>query len=245
MHFGPMKRFVQNHVELEGIEHWENAHAKGKGVILLGSHMGNWEIMCGAICTLAPTKSLMVTKYLKPEWLHRSLEDSRKDCDIQLAYEPKLWSKVLNHLNANGTVGYVLDQYGGTNIGVRVPYLGVPVSTNSAVAAFVKESGCQLIPITNYRLKNGKFIVKLLPAVEWTSDSHTQRELAINTANYVNVIGETVFDRPEQWLWIHRRFKGDLSPIKDSDWTDFRKKKQDKPISSLKDNKEKSYTASL
>lgn len=224
MHFGPMRRFVERRVRLVGVEHWREAHAQGRGVILLGSHMGNWEVMSAAICVLEPTRSMMVTKHLKPEWLHRCLEESRTGCGIRAVYEPKLWSKVLANLQDSGTVGYVLDQYAGHPIGVRVPYFGVPVGTNSAVAAYIRESGAQLVPITNYRLDNGDFVVELLPPVAWISDPHPQRELALNTAQYVGVIEETVRRRPEQWLWTHRRFKGDLSPLREADWTAFRDK---------------------
>lgn len=224
MHFGPMRRFVEKRVTLVGVEHWRAAHAEGRGVILLGSHMGNWEVMSAAICVLEPTKSMMVTKHLKPEWLHRALEASRTGCGIRAVYEPKLWNKVLADLKRNGTVGYVLDQYAGHPIGVRVPYFGVPVGTNSAVAAYIRESGAQLVPITNYRLANGDFVVELLPPVAWISDPHPQKELALNTAQYVKVIEETVRRRPGQWLWTHRRFKGDLSPLCEADWTEFRSK---------------------
>ena len=142
-----------------------------------------------------------------------------------MAYEPKVWSQVMSHLMSNGTVGYVLDQYAGDPIGVRVPYFGVPVGTNSAVAALVKRSGAKILSIKSYRRKDGKHVVEIFPAVSWIDDPHPQRELALNTANYVSILESQIRKCPQQWLWVHRRFKGDLSRLKESDWTTFRDKK--------------------
>jgi len=224
LHFGFMKRFIQKNVIYKGFEHWEKAHQQGRGVILFFSHLGNWEVMTLGV-SLKIGGGLAVTKQLKPQWLHDTIEKSRENCEGQMAYEPRVWKKVISALNKKGTVGFVLDQYVGDPIGVRVPYFGVPVGTNVGVATLVKRSQAVVLPLMNYRTKEGKYVIEFFPPVDWVKDPHPQKELALNTANYVSILERQIREHPEQWLWVHRRFKGDLSPLTEADWTEFRDKK--------------------
>src|SRR6185437_9545479 len=74
MIFGPMKKFIEKRVDLLGVENLRAAEEKGKGVIFLSSHVGNWEIMAGTGTLLAHAELLLVTKRIKPGWLHKAIE---------------------------------------------------------------------------------------------------------------------------------------------------------------------------
>lgn len=214
---GPLKRFVKKYAVLLGKENWSEAKKKGKGVIFLSSHVGNWEIMaaCGALNGI---ELLLVTKHLKPEWLHLAIEEGRKKCDVLGTYEPKTMKDVLKHLKKHSTVGMILDQYAGPPVGVRVPFFGVPVGTHTAIAMLAKRTGAAVVPVVNYRGKDGKHYVQIYPALDWVPDPNPQKEIAVNTALYASILERHVRQFPEQWLWTHRRFKGDLSPLKESEW---------------------------
>lgn len=217
MIFGWMGRFVRRSCKATGVQNWQDAHDLGKGVIYLSSHVGNWEVMV-AQGGLLRMDLLMVTKRLKPDWLHRLVERSRARTGVSGTYEPRTLKDVLRQLSKGGTVGFVLDQYAGPPIGVRVPFLGSVTGTSSAVAMIAKRSGAAVVPVVTYRAEDGTHRIDVLPRLEWIPDENPQRELALNTAHYVAALEKFVRQHPEQWLWIHRRFKGDTSPLKEGEW---------------------------
>ncbi|MBI2712642.1 MAG: lysophospholipid acyltransferase family protein [Bdellovibrio sp.] len=223
--FGPLKRFIFKNVDFSGRENWERAHAQGKGVIVLSSHVGNWEVMAATGTLIGKIDLMLVTKHLKPEWFHRAIEKRRLRCGVRATYEPKTSRDIIKHLKSNGTVGFVLDQYAGAPVGVRVPLFGTPVGTSTAVAVFAKRTGAPVIPVINFRRPDGRWTVKMLPELKWNSENvaspqqHSSHfELASNTARYAAELEGHILEHPEQWLWIHNRFKGDLSPIKAGEW---------------------------
>ena len=222
--FGPMKRFCEKYVHIEGLEHVRELEKQGKSVIFLSSHLGNWEIMCAAVGRNIE-QILIVTKVLKPQWLHHMIERGRLRCHVRGTYEPRTMRDILNQLKYKRRVGFVLDQYAGPPIGVRVPFFGVPVGTSNGVATVKRRMNAEVIPAENYRLSNGTWKVILHPPLTWISDENPHRELALNTAHYVSVIEKMIYRTPEQWLWTHRRFKGDLAPLKKGEWEAGRTRK--------------------
>lgn len=215
-----MKNYLDRYVELRGIEHWREAKKKGHGVLMLSSHVGNWEIM-SAKGALAGMDIMLVTKRLQPDWFHEAVESARQRLGVLGTYEPRTMKDVLRQLKQNGTVGFVLDQYAGPPVGVRVPFFGLPVGTSTALATICKRTGAPVLPVVNYRTPTG-YVVEIRPPLQWQEDTHPFRSLARNTASYVHVLEKDVRDHPDQWLWSHRRFKGDLSPLKETEWLEGR-----------------------
>ncbi len=222
MLLGPMRRYASKKVELRGLDHWKKAKTLGKGVVMLSSHVGNWEVMLAGGGVLG-IDIMMVTKHLKPEWLHQAIEKGRLKCGVRATYEPRTFRDVLKHLKLNGTVGFVLDQYAGPPVGVRVPVFGVPVGTNTVVAMLARRTGAPVLPVVNYRTPEGGFVVEIFPPLELsfqgTAEEDQNRELAEATAKFASVLETHIVAQPEQWLCIHRRFKGDLSPLKPDEWS--------------------------
>lgn len=216
---GPMRAYVKRYCELQGVDHWREAKLRGKGVIFLASHVGNWEVMAATGVIQGGIDLMLVTKHLKPEWLHQAIEAGRARCGVTATYEPRTMKDILSTLKRNGTVGIVLDQYAGPPIGVRVPVFGVPVGTSTAIAALARRTGATILPVVNYRAADGQWKVVIRPPLKWIeSASDPAYELAVNTAAYSAELERDILDHPEQWLWIHRRFKGDLSPLRDGEW---------------------------
>ncbi len=226
MVFGFMRQFVLKSVDFFGIENFREAQKLGRGVIILSSHLGNWEVMAAAGGVLAQADLMLVTKRLKPEWLHQAVQEGRLKSGVKACYEPRTLRQILSHLKKNGTVGFVLDQYSGPPVGVRVPFFGVPVGTSLALAALVKRTKAPVLPVENYRKSDGRWVVRVDPPLVWEKFEEDSRfELAANTANFVQVLEKSIRSHPEQWLWTHRRFKGDLGPLLREEWKTPRARK--------------------
>jgi len=216
MLLGDMARVARERVEFRGLEIWREASSRGRGVLFLSSHVGNWEVMAAA--GAANGMDLMiVTKHLKPEWLHRAIEEGRRRSGVEATYEPRTLKDVFRWLQKGGTVGFVLDQYAGPPVGIRVPVFGVPTGTHSAPAMIARRTGAVVLPVVNFRKPDGSWVVEVrpeIPPVEGTE------ELARQTALYSKVLEQDIRAHPEQWLWIHKRFKGDQSPIREGEWSE-------------------------
>jgi KDO2-lipid IV(A) lauroyltransferase len=222
--FGPMGKFIERRGELIGVENWRAAIAQGKGAIFLSSHVGNWEMMAATGAMKGPMDLMIVTKHLKPEWLHRAIEKARARVGVKATYEPRTLKDVLRQLKSAQTVGFVLDQYAGPPVGVRVPVFGIPVGTMTAVAFLAKRTGAAVLPVVNFMTREGKTRTEIRPALEWIKDVDSSREIALNTARYAKVMEADIYLHPDQWLWVHRRFKGDLSPLRPEEWSESRKR---------------------
>lgn len=212
--FGPCKKFLSQNVLLQGESFFQEAKSKKKGVIFLSSHLGNWEIMAAKGGGLPDAQLLLVTKKLKPLWFHQAMEKVRKKNKVEGTYEPHTLKDIFKRLKKNGCVGFVMDQYAGPPVSVRVPFFGVLVGTSLGLATVVKRTGAIVLPVESYRTAQGGFVVNIQKPLEWIEQPHQETEIQDNTAAYVKKIEEMIRAHPEQWLWTHRRFKGDLSAEK-------------------------------
>lgn len=224
-----LKNFVEKWVDLEGVQWIHEALAQKKKIFFLSSHLGNWEIMAAGGSLLGSLEILLMTKKIKPHWLHQALEKGRAACRVQATYEPKTLKAVFKHLQEGKIVGCILDQYAGPPVSVRVPFFGIPVGTSLALATLVKRTGALVFPVKNFRTKEGRWKIQIFPALPWLSSLQPQEELAKNTAQYTQVIETHILEHPEQWLWIHRRFKGFLGPLAEEEWSTNRHSRADNP----------------
>jgi tetraacyldisaccharide 4'-kinase len=216
---GHLRPFVTRTVDVVGMEFLKSACQQGRGVIFLANHVGNWEVMAATGGVIAGIDLMMVTKRLKPDWLHRAVERGRTLAGVRATYEPRTLKDILYHLKQGKVIGFVLDQYAGPPVGVRVPLFGVPVGTSLALAAIVKRTNAIVLPVENFRKSDGRWEVRVFPPLAGAPGAESgPTDLARFTARAVGWVESSVRAHPEQWLWIHRRFKGDLGPVRDGEW---------------------------
>jgi KDO2-lipid IV(A) lauroyltransferase len=205
--FSPLKghyrAYMKEHLVLEGYEHWKRAHDKGKGVIFVACHLGFWE-MLGAAGGLNDMDLTAVTTVLKPRWLHDKVTASRLSTGVRAAYHPGSLPTVLRALKKGESVAFMNDQYAGPPMGMPVTFFGVKVATLAAVGPISKRTGAALIPSHTYRDKGGRSHVVLEPELELGAAADNAEEA---TQIFAAKVEQWVRRHPEQWLWIHRRFK--------------------------------------
>lgn len=196
-------RYAKANTKLYGLEHWKRAHDLGKGVLFVSSHLGNWELMvaAGALNGIPLT---MVTKHLKPEWLHKKIEASRLSTGARGAYEPRPLPVILKAFRNKESVGFVLDQYAGPPIGVPVKFFGIEAGTLAAVSTLAQRTGASVIMAKTHRDAKGLIHVSLQPMVDLKA---VIEDAGKTTELLVSHIEGWIREYPSQWLWIHRRFK--------------------------------------
>jgi KDO2-lipid IV(A) lauroyltransferase len=203
---GHFRSYVQKNVAIEGYEHWEKARARGKGVLFLGSHIANWEFAAsiGAIKDMPVT---IVTRRLKPAWLHAWMEKVRLSVGVRATYQPRTIPTVMKALRDNGGVVFVMDQYMSPPMGEPMRLFGVMVHTLAAIAPLARRTGAAILPVLPKREKDGRVRIIIEPEIELTDDDKRDNQ---RLADHVEAWMRKV---PGQALWAHRRFK-------DVDWSD-------------------------
>ncbi|MCX5795649.1 MAG: lysophospholipid acyltransferase family protein [Elusimicrobia bacterium] len=205
---GHYRSYARSICRLEGKENWERARAKGRGVLFVSCHVGFWEMLAAA-GGLEGFSPLVVTTVLKPVWLDRQITACRLSTGVRAAYHPGSVPQVLRELRRGGSVAFMNDQYAGPPMGIPVPFFGVKPNTLAAVAPIAQRTGAAIVPVSCYRDEDGTAVVVVEPELDLgPALSDTEQATAILAAK----VETWVRRHPEQWLWIHRRFKNVVWP---------------------------------
>lgn len=212
--------FLKHNCECEGEENLRTALAKGRGCLVMTAHMGNWEVLPSHGSHVLGYPVTMVTKEIRPRWLQLLVEKTRRRLGVGMAFEPRTMAIVMRALRQNQIVGFAIDQFAGAPVGARVPFFGVPVGTHTALAVLALRTGAPVVPGIVIRRPQGGFLVRFEAPIELPSESDpltdkssAEKEVIELTARFNRHVEQWIRAFPTQWLWIHRRWKGDLSPL--------------------------------
>lgn len=193
-------------VSVEGRENYLKAYEQGKGVFLLTLHLGCWELMSGT-CAFLDIPLHIITKKFKAKSLNQIWVDIRVKQGIKLISEEKSTFQILRALKDKGAVGFILDQFLGPPVGVKTKFFGIETGTPAALALFAERTGAPVVPVYNVRQPDGKIKIYFEPAISFVEQGSVTQNISFMTQVYTDKIEEIVRKYPEQWLWIHRRWK--------------------------------------
>jgi Kdo2-lipid IVA lauroyltransferase/acyltransferase len=199
-------RFGRKNVVVHGFENFQNAAEKGKGVFILTSHTGYWEIM-SVMATLFKVPLNVITKYLRIKILDRLWVKSRLKYGIKLIDENFTARLVMKAIKNKEAVGFVLDQFTGPPIGIKVDFFEKPAWTAASLAWFVAKTDAAVVPVVNYRRPDGKFDLIVKAEIPFKRFDRIEDTIRYNTQEYSKTIEQFIKEKPEQWIWLHRRWK--------------------------------------
>jgi KDO2-lipid IV(A) lauroyltransferase len=204
---------IRKLTHLEGEEHLQAALAKGRGAILLSAHFTTLEIGARSLCVRLPTN--IMYRPTKNEVLERFLMRNRGR-QAKRAIPRDDVRTLITALKNNEPVWYAPDQSYRKKGAEMVPLFGIPAATNTATSRLARMTGAAVLPYFPERLPGGRgYRMTILPALDnFPTDSPAADALTFN-----HLIEAHVRKVPEQYLWIHRRFKG-LTP----DYPDYYRK---------------------
>ncbi|MFA5138542.1 MAG: lysophospholipid acyltransferase family protein [Elusimicrobiota bacterium] len=206
---GHYRDYVSRHARLHGLERWKKAHAKGKGVIFVACHLGHWEMLASA-GGMAGIPLTIVTKVLKPRWLHDQITAARLSTGVAAAHEPGSAPVILRALRRGGSVAFMNDQYTKPPMGLLVRFFGVKVGTLSVAGTLARRTGAAVLPTYTYRDAEGICHVVIEPEMSLARDRDTPEAATQAVSDKVE---QWVRRHPTQWLWMHRRFKNVTWPV--------------------------------
>ncbi len=204
---------IMRRCEVIGLEHLRRAHAKGKGALILTLHMGNWELLPLSYTANGFDVSLIYRPLdFKPADLF--FLQYRQRFGGHPIPKKKSMRKVLDALRRGNSVGILLDQDSGLTAGVFARFFGHQACTNKGMALLALKIGAPVVPTFLVRSGDG-FVVHILPEVPVIRTEYKEKDVQVNTEQYNRVLEQIIRQYPEQWLWVHRRWKN--RPVNDSD----------------------------
>lgn len=197
--------WIREHVRFHNPEVLEEMLARGKGLIGVGGHFGNWEVMGAATSRLGNPVSYIVKRIHEPvldEWVN----GARMSHGVEIIYTRDAGRGVLKHFRRGRLVAFLSDQDARSK-GVFVPFFGRPASTPRGAAIYALRLGVPMIFVCCTRQPDGTFLIEFeeVPVdADWTlCDEH----LAALSARYTKLLEDRIRLHPEQWFWMHRRWK--------------------------------------
>jgi len=192
-------------VEFEGVEHFNRAIKKGRGVILLTAHFGNWEMMAAAVGRFLHPVDI-VARELDSPVVGELVNWVRTRGGNGIISKARAMRKLLKSLSGNGVVGILLDQNVQLSDAVFVDFFGTLAATNKGPARLASATGAAVVPIFNVR-EGGRYRVMLGEEITMAETGDKERDTEVNTARCTKAIEEAVRAYPDQWFWVHRRWK--------------------------------------
>jgi KDO2-lipid IV(A) lauroyltransferase len=209
--FARMPRYTRANIEsviiLEGFEHFTAAERRGKGVLLLTGHMGGWELgpFAHALFSnpiyflIRPIDNALVDELVNR---YRCASGNRPIKKNESA------RAIFRILKAGGVVGVLADQNTIPTEAVFVDFFGIPASTTTGIARLARRTGAAVVPAYTYwDSKLGKYRLCYEPAVELASTDNEENDIRDYAARFNHVIEDYIRCFPDQWLWVHRRWK--------------------------------------
>ncbi len=202
--FGPPGAMLER-VRVDGAEHIKAALAEGRGAFYLTAHFGNWELLAAAHALTGFALSVVIRPLDNP-YLESLLAEGRRRHGLGLISKRAAVRGVRAALARGECVGILLDQNAGRH-GVFVPFFGHLASTSRSLAVLALKTRAPVVPAFIRRLPSGEHQVTLEPAIPLSVTGQLERDVEVNTARFTETIERQVLTQPDQWFWVHRRWK--------------------------------------
>ena len=201
----PLDDFLER-ITIDGLEHVEAAIVTHGRALALSAHLGNWEVLSAAH-RLSPYSLAVVVRPLDSPALNAIAEAVRRKTGVELIDKKRALRPVMSALAAGRIVGILLDQNASRREGVFVPFFGRPASTSRSIALLAVRTGTPVLPIFARRQADGGHRVTVLPALPLPLSNDAEAAVVELTARCTAVIEAAVRETPEQWLWMHNRWR--------------------------------------
>ena len=198
---------TQRFIRYEGLEHYLAARAQGKGVLVLTGHLGAWELS-SFFHSLMGHPMGMVIRRLDNQRVDELVNRIRCKHGNRVLHKDDFARGLLGAMHAGETVGILMDTNMTPPQGVFVPYFGVEACTASGLARVALKTGAAVLPgFLLWEPAEGQYVLRFGAALETIRTGDAQADIVANTALYTAMIESYVRQYPEQWLWVHRRWK--------------------------------------
>lgn len=192
-------------VSIEGLDNVDDSFARGKGTIILAAHFGNWEFL-GLTFRIKDYPGVTLGRkiyfYKYDNWLNAL----RRTADVNVIYRDESARKMLKVLKDNKILGIVADQDVDSVEGVFVNFFGRPAYTPLGPVVLARATGAAILP--SFMIREGsRHRMVIEKPVELVDTGNKEADIITNTQRWSDVVESYIRRYPEQWVWMHRRWK--------------------------------------
>ena len=205
IYFGLGRNIIES-VTFEGVEHFHTARSKGKGVLFITGHCGNWELLAIATSVKLSRSLAVVARPLDNPFLNRMIEKVRQKYGNRIVYKKAALKNILQAMRSNEAVGILMDQAVLAREGFVIDFLGRGAWTTKMPALIARKTGAAVLPAFIQRTEHGHTI-KIFPEVQLSREAEKEEQVRKDTKKFSSYIEEYIQKHPSEWLWIHRRWK--------------------------------------
>lgn len=193
-------------VAIEGREHYMRAKAKGKGILWITAHLGPWELLPLASALKGEPLSIVVRPLDNP-YLDEALNRMRTRGGNRVIAKRQALRAALEALGQGGSVAVLIDQNITRKDGVFVEFFGRLACTAAAPAVLALRTGASVLPAAIFRRGRDRYTIVVEKELTLIRTGNLKEDLVANTALFTRAIEELIRRAPDQWFWVHRRWK--------------------------------------
>lgn len=207
-----MKKDLSGIVSIRGEKNLKSALSKGKGVILLSAHLGNWEMGAASLGFLGYPMNAIGAEQRDPR-VTDLIRSIREDCSIKGIGKGFSLKAALSCIRSGEILCILLDQ-DAKERGMVVPFLGLPASTPYGPLKIAAKTGAAIVPVFCLRRGHGShFDFHILPPVVLSDEEMTDENIRESLADCNDILSGWIKRHPDQWMWLYPRWastSGDL-----------------------------------
>lgn len=207
----PLSR-IKSRVIVLGQEHFAAALAQGRGVIAITAHAGNWEYMVIGYGLKFQPVAVVARELDHPRGRALARYLRQRGGNWMLDKQKGL-KAILAQLKQNRIVGIVIDQNTATEGGLLVDFFGKPARTTPVAALLARHRDIPVVPALSRRLPGGRHLVVIFPPIPMEKTADPQADIQRHLELQSRAIEAWVRSCPEQWLWLHRRWKNQFPEL--------------------------------
>jgi KDO2-lipid IV(A) lauroyltransferase len=204
---GYTPEYASRFIRYEGLDHFLQARARGRGVLVLTGHLGAWELS-SFYHSLAGYPMGMVIRRLDNPLVDAMVNRIRCLHGNRVLHKDDFARGLLAAVRRGETVGILMDTNMTPPQGVFVPFFGIPACTASGLARVAAKTGAAVLPgYLVWSEQESRYVLHFGPELALSHTADSEADAVDNTARFTAVLEEAIRRYPTQWLWMHRRWK--------------------------------------
>ena len=206
------EKTLSEQVEVRGYERLLAVAAENRGVLILTGHFGNWEFApIGGILNFKQFQGQFhfIRRTLGSKTIEKILFGRYYRAGLNVIPKKNSLQQVCDALERNHAVVFVLDQHASlaNRDGIAAEFFGKKAGTYRSLASFARHTAVPVVPAAGYRLPDGRHVLEFHEPIKWQEYGSAQESIYRNTLAYNEALERIILAHPEQWLWLHKRWK--------------------------------------
>lgn len=192
---------VHQFIHYDGLDNFLSAQAQGKGVLVATAHLGNWELSAFTHAYMTGPMNIVVRPLDNPR-IDAFVEHRRALSGNPIIHKKEAARAIFKALHAGESVGILIDQNSSREEGVFIDFFGRQACANAAFVKFAHRTGAAVVPgFALWSEEEQRYVLRFYPEIPMTGD------VLADTQTVHSVLESVIREYPDQWLWIHRRWK--------------------------------------